>query len=69
MVNSNSNIKDYGLQPSNHLWKLKWGLSFFIREKKKNLHAVRFELTRVATSELESDPLDHSGTHAIRTLK
>ena len=45
-----------------HLYSRCWKIKFSL----KNLHAVRFELTSVATSELESDPLDHSGTHAIR---
>ena len=31
---------------------------------KKILHAVRFELTRIASPDLKSGPLDHSGIHA-----
>ena len=34
----------------------------------KNLHAVGFDPTSVATSELESDPLDRSGTYANLSL-
>ena len=35
-----------------------------INNNKKDLQAVGFEPTSVATSELESDPLDRSGTLA-----
>ncbi len=38
------------------LWELKF--------KTIKMHGTRFELARPKPSELESDPLDHSGTHA-----
>ena len=41
---------------------------FFLINEKKILHTVRFELTRIASPDLKSGPLDHSGMYASLTV-